>query len=127
MKNISDTEAYTVYDFLFSQAVRSLSSIVGVKRITRPFWDRWRASGIGDETIFRFLEGVSTIDGWATVATQVVDGEIAAFERQRTGLSHDELVAGLRRLSYLANMGHWGSLPITAEKLRQILSGKAAV
>ena len=118
MKNISDTEAYTVYDFLFSQAVRSLSSIVGVKRITRPFWDRWRASGIGDETIFRFLEGVSTIDGWATVASQVVDGEIAAFERQRASLSHDELVAGLRRLSYLANMGHWGSLPITAEKLR---------
>ena len=118
MKNISDTEAYTVYDFLFSQAVRSLSSIVGVKRITRPFWDRWRASGIGDETIFRFLEGVSTIDGWATVASQVVDGEIAAFERQRASLSHEELVAGLRRLSYLANMGHWGSLPITAEKLR---------
>ena len=118
MKNISDTEAYTVYDFLFSQAVRSLSSIVGVKRITRPFWDRWRASGIGDETIFRFLEGVSTIDGWATVASQVVDGEIAAFERQRESLSDEELVAGLRRLSYLANMGHWGSLPITAEKLR---------
>jgi pimeloyl-ACP methyl ester carboxylesterase len=118
LKNISDTEAYTVYDFLFSQAVRSLSSIVGVKRITRPFWDRWRASGIGDETIFRFLEGVSTIDGWATVASQVVDGEIAAFERQRASLSHEELVAGLRRLSYLANMGHWGSLPITAEKLR---------
>ncbi len=44
MKNVSDTQAYTVYDFVFSKAVRSLSNVVGVKRITRPFWDRWRAS-----------------------------------------------------------------------------------
>ena len=118
MKNVSDTEAYTVYDFLFSQAVRSLSSVVGVKRITRPFWNRWRASGIGDATIFRFLERISTVDGWASVAGRVVDEEVEDFNRRRASLSHDELVAGLRRLSYVANMGQWGSLPLTAEKLR---------
>lgn len=118
LKNISDTEAYTVYDVLFSQAVRSLSRVVGVKRITRPFWNRWRASGIGDDTIFRFLEGISTVDGWASIAGRIVDEEIAVFERRRARLSPGELVAELRRLSYVANMGQWGSLPVTEEKLR---------
>lgn len=118
MKNVSDTDAYGLYDFLFSKAARSLSNIVGVKRITRPFWDRWRASDIGDETIFRFLDGVATIDGWASVAGKVVDDEIAAFERRRAALSRDEMIASLRRLSYLCNMGQWGSLPVTPEKLR---------
>jgi hypothetical protein len=60
LKNVSDTEAYTVYDFIFSQTVRSLSNLVGVKKITRPFWDRWRASCIDDATIFRFLDGIGT-------------------------------------------------------------------
>jgi dienelactone hydrolase len=118
LKNVSDTEAYTVYDFVFSKAVRSLSNVVGVKRITRPFWDRWRASSIGDETIFRFLDGIATIDNWASVASKIVDDEVAAFERARAGLSRAEEVSGLRRLSYLCHMAQWGSLPITDEKLR---------
>jgi dienelactone hydrolase len=119
VKNISDTEAYNVYDFVFSKAVRSLSNIVGVKKITQPFWDRWRASNIGDETIFRFLDGVGTIDNWVSVASRIVDDEIATFEGRRPGLSLDETIAALRRLSYLCHMAQWGSLPITAEKLRQ--------
>jgi pimeloyl-ACP methyl ester carboxylesterase len=118
LKNISDTEAYNVYDFVFSKAVRSLSNIVGVKKITQPFWNRWRASNIGDETIFRFLDGVGTIDNWLSVASKVVNDEIAAFESRRFGLSRDERVAGLRRLSYLCHMAQWGALPITPEKLR---------
>ena len=118
MKNVSDTEAYTVYDFVFSQAVRSLSNLVGVKKITRPFWDRWRASCIDDATIFRFLDGIGTIDNWATVASAIVDEQIAAFESRRASLSRDEVIAALRRLSYLCNMAQWGSLPITEEKLR---------
>jgi dienelactone hydrolase len=118
LKNISDTQAYTVYDFVFSKAVRSLSNVVGVKRITRPFWGRWRASSIGDETIFRFLDGIATIDNWASVASQIVDEEVAAFESGRAALSRADEVAGLRRLSYLCHMAQWGSLPITAEKLR---------
>jgi dienelactone hydrolase len=118
LKNISDTEAYTVYDFVFSKAARTLSNFIGVKRITRPFWDRWRASGIDDATIFRVLDGIASIDNWATAAGQVVDAEIAAFERERAGLSREQEVAALRRLSYVANMAQWGSLPITDEKLR---------
>jgi dienelactone hydrolase len=118
LKNVSDTEAYTFYDFFFSKAVRSLSNVVGVKRITRPFWDRWRASSIGDETIFRFLDGVATIDNWATVASKIVTDEIADFERRRADLDHDGTVAALRRLSYLCHMAQWGSLPVTDEKLR---------
>jgi dienelactone hydrolase len=118
LKNVSDTEAYTFYDFFFSKAVRSLSNVVGVKRITRPFWDRWRASNIDDATIFRFLDGVATIDNWASVAGRIVDDEIAAFAGRRAGLTRDAEVAGLRRLSYLCHMGQWGSLPVTDEKLR---------
>jgi pimeloyl-ACP methyl ester carboxylesterase len=118
LKNVSDTEAYTLHDFFFSKAVRSLSNVVGVKRITRPFWNRWRASSIGDETIFRFLDGVATIDNWATVAGGIVDEDIAMFERSRASLTRDETVAALRRLSYLCHMAQWGSLPVTDEKLR---------
>lgn len=118
MKNVSDTEAYTFYDFFFSKAVRSLSNVVGVKRITRPFWDRWRASSIGDETIFKFLDGVATIDNWATVASTIVADEIGDFERRRASFDREETVAALRRLSYLCHMAQWGSLPVTEEKLR---------
>jgi dienelactone hydrolase len=118
LKNVSDTEAYTFYDFFFSKAVRSLSNVVGVKRITRPFWDRWRASNIDDATIFRFLDGVATIDNWASVASRIVDDEIAAFESRRASLPRDAEVTELRRLSYLCHMGQWGSLPVTDEKLR---------
>jgi dienelactone hydrolase len=118
LKNVSDTEAYTFYDFFFSKALRSLSNVVGVKRITRPFWDRWRASNIDDATLFRFLDGIATIDNWASVASRIVDEEIATFARSRAGLSRDEEIAGLRRLSYLCHMGQWGSLPVTEEKLR---------
>jgi dienelactone hydrolase len=117
LKNISDTEAYNVYDFVFSKAVRSLSNVIGVKKITQPFWDRWRASNIGDETIFRFLDGIGTIDNWPSVASKIVDDEIATFERSRATLSPDDIIFALRRLSYLCHMAQWGSLPITAEKL----------
>ena len=117
MKNISDTEAYNVYDFVFSKTIRSLSHVVGVKKLTQPFWDRWRASNIGDATIFRFLDGVGTIDNWPEVGAQIVAEEIAAFEATRASLSHAETVDGLRRLSYLCHMAHWGTLPLNAGKI----------
>ena len=75
---------------MFSKAARTLSNFIGVKRITRPFWDRWRASGIDDATIFRVLDGIATIDNWATVAGRVVDAEIAAFAQERAGLSREQ-------------------------------------
>lgn len=42
--NISHTQAYRLVDHVTSHAVRTLSRIIGVKNITRPFWNRWRAS-----------------------------------------------------------------------------------
>jgi pimeloyl-ACP methyl ester carboxylesterase len=117
MKNVSDTEAYTVYDFVFSKAVRSLSHLVGVRKLTRPFWNRWRASNIGDETIFRFLDGVGTIDDWPVVGARIATEEIAAFKSKRATHAPSEVVAGLRRLSYLCNMAQWGTLPLSCDKI----------
>ena len=117
MKNISDTEAYNVYDFVFSKTIRSLSHVVGVKKLTQPFWDRWRASNIGDETIFRFLDAVKTIDNWPVVGARIVAEEAAVFEAKRASLKPADVIDGLRRLSYLCHMAHWGTLPINAEKI----------
>ena len=45
MKNVADTQAYTLFDHVFVQTVRALSAVVGLKRVTQPFWSRWYASG----------------------------------------------------------------------------------
>ena len=116
MKNIDETETYTFFDHAFSKTVRSLSRVVGLRKITQPFWARWLASGISRDVIFRFLDELGTIDGWAVVATRVMDDEIARFEALKSVMSEVQLVAALRRLSYLANMAQWGSLPITDER-----------
>jgi dienelactone hydrolase len=113
MKNISDTAAYTVFDHIFSKTVRSLSQVVGLKKITQPFWNRWRASGINDSILFRFLDGVGTIDKWADVASSVVDDEVRRFNLERHTLSKADEVKALRDLSYVCCMAQWGSLPIT--------------
>lgn len=112
-KNISDTEAYTVFDHVFSKTVRSLSYVIGLKKITQPFWGRWLASGVDEKIIFRFLDGVASIDAWASTASHVVRDEINAFEVKRASLTGLEEVAGLRALSYLCNMAQWGCLPLT--------------
>jgi pimeloyl-ACP methyl ester carboxylesterase len=117
VKNIADTEAYNIYDFVFSKTLRSLSHVISVKHLTRPFWSRWRASNIGDATIFRFLESLTSIDSWPSVGAGIVAEEIEAFDRVRDGLSAEQLVFELRRLSYLCNMAQWGSLPITDGKI----------
>ena len=116
MKNVGETETYTFFDHAFSKTVRSLSHVVGLRRITQPFWARWLASGVNPEAIFRFLDQLGSIDGWASVATRVVAEEIARFEASRASLSGSERIATLRELSYLCNMAQWGSLPITDER-----------
>ena len=116
MKNISDTEAYTTFDHIFSKTVRSLSSVIGLKRVTQPFWNRWLASGVGEDVVFEFLDGVGTIDNWATTAAPIVQRKIAEFEAARPGLSKDETVSALRRLSYLCHMAQWGCLPINDQR-----------
>lgn len=116
MKNIDETATYTFFDHVFSKTVRSLSHVVGLRKITQPFWARWLASGVRDDVIFRFLDGLGSIDGWATAATQVMAEETASFEASQSGMSERERIIALRELSYLANMAQWGSLPITEER-----------
>jgi pimeloyl-ACP methyl ester carboxylesterase len=116
MKNISDTEAYTLFDHVFSKTVRSLSHVVGLKKITQPFWNRWLASGVDEAIIFRFLDSVGTIDGWADTAKSVVRDEITAFETRRTGLTNEQEIRQLRDLSYVCNMAQWGCLPLTDDR-----------
>jgi alpha-beta hydrolase superfamily lysophospholipase len=116
MRNVADTDAYTTFDHVMSLTLRSLSGLVGVKRITQPFWARWLASGIEEDVLFEFLDGVGTIDNWATVAARVVARKEAEFASVRAGLTRDDEIAGLRRLSYLCHMAQWGCLPITNER-----------
>lgn len=116
MKNSDETATYTFFDHVFSNTVRSLSRVIGLQKITQPFWARWLASGVSRDVIFRFLNELGSIDGWAAVATRVVDDEVARVEAVRAGLSESQLIAALRELSYLANMAQWGSLPITEER-----------
>lgn len=116
MRNQADTEAWTLFDHVFSKTVRSLSAVMGLRRITQPFWNRWLASGVAAEDIFAFLDEVGTIDNWAGTAKSVVARREAAFAAERWTLDTTGEVAGLRRLSYLAHMAQWGCLPITPER-----------
>ncbi len=116
MKNSDETATYTFFDHAFAKTVRSLSRVVGLRKITQPFWARWLASGVSREVIFRFLDELGSIDGWSTLATRVVDDEVVRFEAARAAMSEAELIVALRELSYLANMAQWGSLPITDER-----------
>ena len=118
MKNVADTEAYTAFDHVFSKTVRSLSRVVGLRRITQPFWGRWRASGVDDRIIFQFLDRVGTIDNWASTASGIIAEQIDAMEtlRNRGQLSRDATIKNLRDMSYLCHMAQWGSLPLNDER-----------
>ena len=65
MKNSDETATYTFFDHVFSNTVRSLSRVIGLRKITQPFWARWLASGVSRDVIFRFLDELGSIDGWA--------------------------------------------------------------
>jgi alpha-beta hydrolase superfamily lysophospholipase len=118
MPNIADADAYTTFDHVFSKTVRALSAVVGLRKITQPFWGRWLASEVDPGTIFEFLDRVGTIDNWATTAEGVVARKQEAFDDSRPGLSPDQTIRGLRELSYLGHMGQWGCLPITDQRRR---------
>ena len=65
MKNVADTETYTVFDHVLSKTVRSLSHVVGLRKITQPFWARWLASGIRPE-VTSLRAGNSSV--WYSIA-----------------------------------------------------------
>ncbi len=113
--NVSDTESYRFVDRVASWTVRSLSRTVGVKNVTRPFWNRWRASSISDETLMRFLNSIDSIDDWPHAATVLLD-EAADQVEKDADQSAQKRIDGLRHLSYLAHMTQWGCLPINDVK-----------
>lgn len=118
MKNVADTQAYTLFDHVFVKTVRTLSAVVGLKRITQPFWNRWFASGVDEDVILEFLDEVGTIDNWATTAEGVIQRKEAEFESRRSQMSAPQLIAALRKLSYLGHMAQWGCLPIMDQRVR---------
>lgn len=117
MKNIAETQAYTVFDHVFVHTIRTLSSVVGLKRITQPFWNRWFASGVDEDVILQFLDELGTIDNWANTAEAVIARKVAAYEREVGAMNPAQQVSALRKLSYLGHMAQWGCLPITQQRV----------
>lgn len=116
MKNVANTEAYNAFDHIFLKALRSVSHVVSVNRLTQPFWGRWQASNIGNDVLAEFLQSIRSLDDWPAAASRMAEKEVSAFDQTRATLSRDETIRGLRRLSYLCNLGQWGILPIGDEK-----------
>jgi pimeloyl-ACP methyl ester carboxylesterase len=116
MKNVANTEAYSAFDHIFLKALRSISHVVSVKKITRPFWGRWRASGIDEKVLFDFLSSIRNIDDWPDAALRMIAKEGQDFALAQQSMSATEKIAALRRLSYLCNLGQWGILPINEAK-----------
>lgn len=112
MKNVANTEAYSAFDHIFLKALRSASHVVGVSRLTQPFWGRWRASEIGDDALFGFLKSIRSLDDWPDAALHTVRREEEGFARRQSALNVEQTVEALRRLAYLANLGQWGILPL---------------
>jgi alpha-beta hydrolase superfamily lysophospholipase len=117
MRNVAETQAYTLFDHIFVHTVRALSSVVGLKRVTQPFWNRWFASGVDEDVILQFLDEVGTIDNWAATAESVIARKLAEYERAAPAMTPAETVAALRKLSYLGHMAQWGCLPITPQRV----------
>lgn len=117
MKNIAETQAYTLFDHVFVHTVRALSSVVGLKRVTQPFWNRWFASGVDEDVILQFLDELGTIDNWANIAEAVIARKVAAYDREVGAMSPAQRVTAMRKLSYLGHMAQWGCLPITPQRV----------
>jgi dienelactone hydrolase len=115
-KNIGDVGTYRMVDHIASRTVRSLSSVIGVKNVMRPFWNRWRESRIGEETIMRFLDRINSIDEWPETAMELVREAEAELDGPGTG-DPERRVAQLRRLSYLAHLAQWGCMDVNDIKL----------
>lgn len=117
MRNVADTQAYSLFDHIFVHTVRALSSVVGLKRVTQPFWNRWFASGVDEDVILQFLDEVGTIDNWAATAESVIARKLAEYERAASAMTPAETITALRKLSYLGHMAQWGCLPITTQRV----------
>lgn len=115
--NISDTEAYSRFDHFFVAGVRSLSRIIGMRRLSKPFWNRWRAGDVGDDVLFDFLNSIQSLDDWPDAARRMLDKAESELASDRNSMSKADLLTALRRLSYMTNLAHWGILPINQQKI----------
>ncbi|MCI2400564.1 prolyl oligopeptidase family serine peptidase [Aliiroseovarius subalbicans] len=89
-----------------------------MKKLTRPFWNRWRAGDVGDDVLFAFLEEIRSLDDWPDAALRMIATNEATYKAGRAGMTQVEEIAALRRLSYMCNLGHWGILPLNEAKRR---------
>jgi len=118
MKNSSNTETYSLYDHVFARAVRSVSRIVSVRKLTQPFWNRWRGGKIEERALFDFLGSIRSFDDWPAAAVRMIEQEASLLESERHLLTPQAEVERLRRLSYLCNLGQWGTMPINHQKIQ---------
>ena len=118
MRNLSETETYSFADHILSRAVFALSRVVGVKNITRPFWNRWRAALFDQNTLDRFLAAIDGLSDWPTEGMDFLQAEIRQVEAMLPGMSGDDAIAHYRRLSFLAHLVQWGCLPLSEAKTR---------
>ncbi|MGB8814404.1 MAG: hypothetical protein WCC57_14590, partial [Paracoccaceae bacterium] len=73
---------------------------------------------VGDDVLFDFLGSMRSLDDWQGAAERLMAGAAAAFQAERAGLNQSAEIAGLRRLSYMCNLAHWGILPLNDIKRR---------
>src|SRR5262245_26279606 len=117
MTNISHDEGYRCIDHVVARAVYSLSRFLGVRNILRPFWNRWRASLIDEETLMRFLGSIRSIDVWPAQARRAAQAEEARLLGGADSLPPGERVERLRRLAMVYHLAQWGCIPLSADKV----------
>lgn len=116
MRNLSDTQAYSFADHVLSRAVYAMSRVVGVRNITRPFWNRWRAALIDQDTLARMLAAIGDLENWPDAGSRFLEQEVRAFESRRESLPAAQQISEYRRLSFLGHLVQWGCLPLCDTK-----------
>lgn len=110
------TCGYRPVDHFARRTVETLSKVIGVRNITRPFWNRWRGSHLPDSTIMEFLQVLPSLEKWPEASKAFLDEQEQKFRYQQSGLSDAEQIAELRRLSFLAFLSQWGCLEMSPLK-----------
>ena len=118
MRNFGEVQAYSLSDHLLSRSVFALSRVVGVRNVTRPFWNRWRAALIDENTLNRFLSAIGGLADWPTNGWAFLQNEAQGVERAEPAMSDEDRIKAWRRLSFLAHLVAWGCLPLSDVKTR---------
>jgi dienelactone hydrolase len=115
----SGVPGFTLRDHVEKEAVKWLAHVIGVQNITRAFWNRWRASMIGEAAIMDFLRSIRKLDDWAVQANRLIGTQEAAYQISSATMSDAQRIEALRRLSFICHMGQWGEVDLndTRKKL----------